>query len=225
MEGGLRRFTEDVLRREDAERRRIARELHDTTGQNLIAAGFELGAVERGLIDPSPQVSTALSHARSLVDASVSELRTLAYVLHPALLDEAGLGVALPTLAEGFEKRTGVRVAITVAEELAARRWLPEIEIALYRVAQEALTNVQRHSATKAARVALQPCAPGHMELVVEDGADGRPGDTLAPPVVEGAGIRGMRDRIDALGGSLVVTPRDGGFRITATVPTGAGPP
>lgn len=87
MEGGFRRFTEDVLRREDVERRRIARELHDTTGQNLIAAVFELGAVQRGLINPSPQVVAALAHARALVDASVSELRTLAYVLHPALLD------------------------------------------------------------------------------------------------------------------------------------------
>lgn len=223
LQGGLRRFTEDVLRREDTERRRIARELHDTTGQNLIAAGFELGAVDRGLIDPSPKVRAALSHARSLVNASVSELRTLAYVLHPALLDEAGLGVALQTMAEGFEKRAGVRVVVTVAEELAGQRWLPEIEIALYRVAQEALANVQRHSATKAARVSLLPVTPHRMELVVEDGADGRPvGVLLASPVVEGAGIRGMRDRIEALGGSLTVTPRDGGFRITATVPSEA---
>lgn len=220
LEGGLRRFTEDVLRREDAERRRIARELHDTTGQNLIAAGFELAVVERGLKDAKPQVAAALAHARSLVDASVSELRTLAYVLHPALLDEAGLGVALPTLAEGFERRAGVRVTVAMAEDLTARRWSPEIEIALYRVAQEALTNVQRHSVTKAARVTLRPVSPGRLQLVVEDGPEAAAASGSAvPPPVEGAGIRGMRDRIEALGGSLTLTGQDGGLRIVATVP------
>ena len=225
FEGGLRRFTEDVLRREDTERRRIARELHDTTGQNLIAAGFELGAVERGLADASPQVRAALAHARALVDTSVSELRTLAYVLHPALLDEAGLGVALPTLAEGFEKRAGIRVAVSVADAVVGLRWAPETEIALYRVAQEALANVQRHSVTRAARVFLGEGVRGHLELVVEDGAGVEPAeDDAIPPAVEGAGIRGMRDRLEALGGSLTIARQAGGIRVTATAPAKAGP-
>ncbi|MCE4223342.1 PAS domain-containing protein [Methylobacterium sp. C25] len=225
LEGGLRRFTDDVIRREDAERRRIARELHDTTGQNLIAAGFELGAIDRDLFDSPPHVRAAVAQARALIDASVSELRTLAYVLHPALLDEAGLGLALPTLAEGFEKRAGIRVVVTVAAELSGRRWPSEIEIALYRVAQEALTNVQRHSVTKSACLMLRPDASGRLELSVGDGTNQTSGDERpTSPLVEGAGIRGMRERIEGLGGSLVVAPSTDGFRITASVPVGAGP-
>ncbi|AWN42266.1 histidine kinase [Methylobacterium durans] len=215
---GLRRFTEDALHREDNERRRIARELHDTTGQNLIAAGFELGVAERGLVDPPPKVRAALAQARALVDASVTELRTLSYVLYPALLDEAGLGTALQTLADGFSRRAGVQVTVSVADGLVGRRWAPEVELALYRVAQEALTNVQRHSTTKAARVVLQGVGMRFLELTVEDGAapDGAPS---ASPIVEGTGIRGMRDRIAALGGTLSVSRQDGGIRVVAAVP------
>ncbi|BDL37522.1 histidine kinase [Methylorubrum sp. GM97] len=216
---GLRRFTEDALHREDNERRRIARELHDTTGQNLIAAGFELGAAERGLVDAPPQVRAALTQARALIDASVTELRTLSYVLYPALLDEAGLGTALQTLAEGFSRRAGVQVTVSVADGLVGRRWSPEVELALYRVAQEALTNVQRHSGTKAARVLLRDGGPALLQLIVEDGTavlGGAPGDAA---IVEGTGIRGMRDRLAALEGTLTVSRQDGGIRVVATVP------
>ncbi|MCJ2053908.1 histidine kinase [Methylobacterium sp. J-070] len=223
-EVGLRRFTERVLRREDNERRRIARELHDTTGQNLIAAGFELGVVERGLVEPTAKVRAALMQARTLIDASVAEVRTLSYVLHPALLDEAGLCVALATLAEGFEKRAGIRVSVEIEDALTVRRWSPEVELALYRVAQEALTNVQRHSSAKEARVVLDACVPGHLRLVIAEGAGDGPGGISVPPAVEGAGIRGMRDRLEALGGSLAVARRPTDFRITAMVPDGAGP-
>lgn len=223
LRDGLRRFTEDALNREDNERRRIARELHDTTGQNLIAAGLELGAAERGLVDPPPQVSAALAQARALVDASVTELRTLSYVLYPALLDEAGLSTALQTLAEGFGRRAGVQVTVSVADGLVGRRWAPEVELALYRIAQEALTNVQRHAPAKSAHIALLMSAPGYLGLTVEDG-DRTGGHRSVPPVVEGAGIRAMRDRLEALGGSLAVMPRNDGFLVTATVPTGADP-
>lgn len=118
-------------------------------------------------------------------------------------------------------------MTVSVADDLAGRRWLPEIETALFRVAQEALTNVQRHSTTKAARVFLVGAgASGHLELVIEDSTGDRTSsDRSVPPLVEGAGIRGMRDRLEALGGTLAVEPRDGGFRVTARVPTGAGPP
>lgn len=217
---GLRGFTEDVLRREDNERRRIARELHDTTGQNLIAAGFELGAVARGLADAAPQVRAALSQARELVDASVAELRTLSYVLYPPLLDEAGLGTALTMLAEGFGKRAGLCVTVSVDEALVGRRWAPEIELALYRVAQESLTNVQRHSPAKAARVEFRTGVSGQLELSVANDV-GEAADAGKGPVTitEGAGIRGMRDRLETLGGKLTAARREGGFRIVATLP------
>ena len=222
LEGGLRRFTEDVLRREDGERRRIARELHDTTGQNLIAAGLELGGVARGLVDASPQVLAALAQARSLIDASVTELRTLAYVLHPALLDEAGLGLALTTLAEGFESRSNVRVAVVIADGLMSRRWPAEVELALYRVAQEALTNVQRHSSTREAQVVLRCAQPGHLELVVDNGPCPVPDEGLnGSPIVEGVGIRGMRDRLEVLGGTLEIVRRRRGLQVVARVPSG----
>lgn len=217
-EGGLRGFTESVLRREDSERRRIARELHDTTGQKLIAAGFELGAVARALGNAPPHVRESLGEARRLVDASVSELRTLSYVLYPPFLDEAGLGLALTTLAEGFGKRTGLSVAVSVAADLEGIRWAPEVELALYRVAQEALTNVQRHAPEKEALVVLASDAAGRLEMAVSNGGvfDGR---APAASVAEGAGVRGMRDRLEALGGSLTVVRTEDGFRVAATIP------
>ncbi|MDV2983831.1 UNVERIFIED_CONTAM: histidine kinase [Methylobacteriaceae bacterium AG10] len=220
LDTGLRGFTEDVLRREDDERRRIARELHDTTGQNLIAAGFELDVVARGLVDPSPPVRIALAEARRLVDDSVAELRTLSYVLYPPLLDEAGLGLALTTLAEGFGKRAGMGITVSVAAEVVGRRWAPEVELALYRVAQEALTNVRRHSSAKAARVRLATGAQGELALEIENDVGEAP--TLAVkarPFTEGAGIRGMRDRLEALSGSLSVMSHQDGFRVAARVP------
>ncbi|MCJ2065293.1 histidine kinase [Methylobacterium sp. J-088] len=217
FEGGLRRFTENVLRREDNERRRIARELHDTTGQNLIAAGFELGVADRGLVDPPPRVRAALTQARALIDASVAEVRTLSYVLHPALLDEAGLGLALATLADGFERRAGIQVRVSV-DEVAERRWARGVELALYRVAQEALTNVQRHSSTKRARLTLRPDASANLELTIEDGSGELP-PGAAFPIVEGSGIRGMRDRLEALGGTLAVVRLTTGLRVTAKIP------
>ncbi|MFE1598318.1 histidine kinase [Methylobacterium sp. ID0610] len=215
LERRLLGFMESALRREDEERRRIARELHDTTGQNLIAAGYELGVVERGFGDGPPRLRAALAQARALLDASVAELRTLSYVLHPPLLDEAGLALALRMLADGFQSRSGIAVALVLDPGMADRRWSPEIELALYRVAQEALTNVQRHAAAKEARIALRRTETGRLELVIEDGATG----AAATPVAEGAGIRGMRDRLEALGGTLSVTPREGGMRVAATVP------
>ncbi|WP_128563615.1 histidine kinase [Methylobacterium crusticola] len=223
LERRLLGFVEDALRREDEERRRIARELHDTTGQNLIAAGFALGVVQRGLADAPQPVRAALAQVRAMLDASVAELRTLSYVLHPALLDEAGLEVALGTLAEGFQQRAGIAVAVAVDHEIAGLRWSPAVELALYRVAQEALTNVQRHAAAQEARVSLRKPAPGRLELVIEDGAAGSAGAApTATPVTEGAGVRGMRDRLEALGGTLSLTRRPSGLRVTATLPARA---
>ncbi|GJD65685.1 histidine kinase [Methylobacterium frigidaeris] len=220
LERRLLGVVEDTLRREDEERRRIARELHDTTGQTLIAAGYELAVAERGFAEAPPPVRAALAQARAMVEASVAELRTLSYVLHPPLLDEAGLGVALGTLADGFQRRAGIAVAFAIGPEVDGRRWSPEIELALYRVAQEALTNVQRHAATRTARMSFDGCASGRLHLVVEDGPVGARGPASSTAsITEGAGIRGMRDRLEALGGSLVVARRDGGLRVTATVP------
>lgn len=224
--GAQRRLgaVESALRQEDEERRRIARELHDTTGQNLIAAGYELGIVERGIADPPPQVRAALAQARALLDASVAELRTLSYLLHPPLLDEAGLIVALATLADGFERRAGIRVEVAVAPDLAERRWSPEVELALYRVAQEALTNLQRHAGATRARLTLRALPWRRLELSVSHGAARRSaGGEGASPLVEGTGIRGMRSRLDALGGRLTVTRHEGGVRVTATVPVHGG--
>ncbi|WP_407521940.1 sensor histidine kinase [Methylobacterium oryzisoli] len=214
------------MRHEDEERRRIARDLHDTTGQNLIAAGYELGIVERAITDPPPQVRAALAQARALLDASVAELRTLSYVLHPPLLEEAGLGVALATLADGFARRAGIPVAVSVAAEIVDRRWPPEAELALYRVAQEALTNVQRHAGATQARLSLRVRRWRRLELSVADGTVRRAASAPSPglsiegaPVVEGAGIRGMRSRLAALGGTLTVRRSGDGLRVTATLP------
>lgn len=220
LESRLMRFVEGSLRHEDNERRRIARELHDTTGQNLIAVGFELDKIAHETADLAPGLRDAVIRARARIDTCIAELRTLSYVLYPALLDEAGLGLALKTLAEGFERRSGVPVDVAVDDDLRGCRWAPEVELALYRVAQEALTNVQRHSAARQVHVWLHRKGPGNLELIIEDDvrADGSHGLVKAP-ITEGAGIRGMRDRLDSLNGKLVVSTSGSGVRVTATVP------
>jgi len=215
----LARASASLLRAAEIERGRIARELHDETGQVLTAIKFELAELERSL--QSAGISTdAVDRARDLAGRALESIRATARGLRPGVLDDLGLVPALRTLAEDFAGRAGVAVELTAAPLPAPPA--PEVEVAVYRVLQEALTNVARHADAKRvdARLALDGT---ELLLVIQD--DGR-GFRLQPgeqPGAGHAGLAGMRDRVVGAGGRFRIESSPGrGVRLEARWPLGA---
>jgi signal transduction histidine kinase len=205
----------ELLLAQDEERRRIARELHDGTASTLVGLSLELTRLVE-LLAPGDARELALACA-SLCEQSLRELRAAAFVLHPPLLEREGLVVALQWLAEGFSKRSGIQVTFRPGSRIG-ERFRPSVELTLYRIVQEALTNVLRHSGSRVALVALG-ASPDRVWLVVKDegrgsGAAPRPGAARA-----GVGITGMRERVRAMGGSLRVTFGARGTVLRAALP------
>jgi two-component system NarL family sensor kinase len=209
--------TGQLLNAQDEERRRIARELHDSTVQELIAASLSLAQAEAAL-DPQGwcRAGAALAEARASLGRAKEELRTVSFVLQPPLLDECGLVTALQVYVEGFSKRTGIAVAVTAPD---LRSEIPRAaETALFRVVQEALANVHRHSGARGVTVRLSASATG---LVLRIADDGRGMSVLGRGVgkAEGVGIPGMRVRLRQLGGDLEIHSTSSGTLISACVP------
>jgi two-component system, NarL family, sensor kinase len=226
-EDALRRLSGRLMRAQDESRRQIARELHDATAQNLLAATLGIGQALRLAPRLTQAVTAMLEESRALIDQSQREIRTVAYLLHPPMLDEAGLSAALRWLSDGFSKRTEIEVALDLAEDIG--RLAAEGEAALFRVAQEALTNVHRHSGSRTARIELKRVpAPERGSLIVmavEDQGRGMPA-AFAPLVGDlphdrylGIGLTGMRERLHHLGGSLRIDWGAGGTTVRATIP------
>ena len=191
-----------VLRVQEDERRRIARELHDEAGQVLTAVKIELELDGR-------------HDAGAMVGRALSQVRALSHLLRPSELDDLGLAPALRALAEDFSART--RIAVQLDLDGAGRRLTPEVEVVLYRVVQEALTNVAKHAGAAEARVRVASDDHG-VELAIED--YGRGADDDARPHLGGLG---MRERVAALGGRLTIGPgASGGLRVHADIPIGA---
>jgi signal transduction histidine kinase len=223
-EEAMRHLAGSVLTAQDEERRRIARELHDSTGQNLIAAGMLVGRVRPLVPEAGFPIVQQLD---DVVRQSLGEVRTMSYVLHPPLLDEAGLRLALRHYVEGFTERSGTAVELLVDPDL--QRLPGEIELALFRVVQEALTNVRRHAPSKSARVRLaRGVAKGvdSIMLSVEDGhaagASKAAMAALAGPRSRfhlGVGLTSMQERLRQVGGELEIERAPGRTMVTATVP------
>jgi two-component system, NarL family, sensor kinase len=223
-EESLSRLNARLLRLQDEERRRIARELHDSTAQNLLAISLNAARLQdlaRG--GGGEQAARVASDILGLAEQSLQEIRTLSYLLHPPLLDDIGLESALRWLAKGFGDRSGITVEDRV--DALGVPLPPDHATALFRVAQEALANVHRHSGSDWARLSLR--LRGHaIELVVEDRgrgmAPGRGGDPRGPADEVGVGISGMRVRLEQLGGQLQIRSLKPGLRVAATLPLGA---
>jgi signal transduction histidine kinase len=205
---------------QDEERRSIARELHDTTAQNLLAVTLNMTRLKERLRNASSPVHRILTETLDLAEQSLQEVRTLSYLLHPPLLDEVGLGSALRWLAEGFSERSGILVRAIVSEGLEK---LPrEVATALFRVAQECLANVLRHSGSTWAEVDLHRVGDV-VRLEVRDGGCGfgspqsQGSDGLQGTL--GVGVSGMRIRLQQLGGTLEIHGGTADTRVTATVP------
>jgi signal transduction histidine kinase len=202
----------------EREIKRIAHSVHDEAGQLLDAARLAISAVER---DVDPSVQERLRQVGSMLDRAESELRRISHELRPLILDDLGLVAAVQVLAEGISQRTGLHVRV----QSSLKRRLPAAaETALYRVVQEALANVVRHSGARNATVQLDSDAEGNVRCAVsDDGAGFDAGAVLSGRRPAGLGLLGIRERVDAMGGSLRIVSRPGkGTELSVEVPAEA---
>jgi PAS domain S-box-containing protein len=220
-EDALHRLSTRLLQFQDSERRRIARELHDSTGQNLAALAMHLTRLSESSADLPPDARQSLSTCLLLADQCSREIRILSYLLHPPMLDELGLASALQWYADGFGQRSGIKVDLEVPPDLG--RLPQEVEIALFRVIQECLTNIHRHSGSATATIRLAK-QPDRVVLEVQDAGRGMGiADTDGRPTELGVGVMGMRERVQELGGRLSIKSGPQGTTVRATLPIAGG--
>ena len=216
----LHDLTARLLQLQDEERRRIARELHDSVGQTLAALAMNLSRVGAD-IERLAKTAGAVEDSEALVKAMTKDIRTISYLLHPPLLDEAGLASALQCYVDGLKGRSEIRVDLEVPDDFL--RLPQDLETAIFRVVQECLTNVHRHSGSPVAKIGLSQ-SDGEVRLEVRDEGKGIATEKLLDMTTYGApgvGIRGMRERIHQLGGSLEITSAGSGKGtiVVATLP------
>ncbi|HVB87532.1 MAG TPA: MASE1 domain-containing protein [Candidatus Dormibacteraeota bacterium] len=207
-----------LLRLQDEERRRLAREFHDSTAQKVVAIGINVAIAQQESSRLSDAAQQALRECLELVDETSREIRTISYVLHPPLLDDAGLASALRALAEGFSKRSGISVKLEAPDSWS--RASADTELALFRVAQECLGNIQRHSGSPSARISLAS-RDGTITLEVQDYGKGFASEALdgGAKGTLGVGIGGMRERLRQLGGTLEIRSDKSGTLVRAKLP------
>lgn len=215
---GLRELTARLMQLQDDERRRIARELHDSVGQTLAALSMNLTAIE-GDIKRLSQTAKTLADSSALVQEMNKDVRTISHLLHPPLLDEAGLVSALRWYTDGFTQRSQIAVELEIAEDFG--RLSRELETGLFRTVQECLTNIHRHSGSPTARICLTRF-DHEVRLQIKDqgvGISSEKLEQMASSATPGVGIRGMRERLRQLGGSLEIDCDRGGTVVEARLP------
>lgn len=207
-----------LMQLQDEERRRLARELHDSTGQMLAALNINLDLMKNLTAGADGKMTKIVRDSGALTEELTRQIRTMSYLLHPPLLDEAGLESALRWYVEGFSQRSNIAVEIKISENLG--RLASEIEIALFRVVQESLTNVHRHSGSRIASVHI---ARDHDKVALEVRDEGKPTDAERKAFAPGVGILGMRERVRLLGGKLEIHSDENGTLLRAIVPLTEG--
>jgi PAS domain S-box-containing protein len=206
---------------QDEERRRLARELHDSVGQLLACIAINIDRVKGESDNLSPEVADMVVQNRSMVNEISNQIRTISHLLHPPLLDEMGLPLALRWYVDGFKERSKIQATVEVPENF--ERLSPEIEIAIFRVVQECLVNVHRHSGSPSCSVTLVRDSDG-LQLQVKDRGHGIPKEkSLHLMGSGGVGLRGMRERIRQLGGTLEIDSSENGTTITIKLPIQSG--
>jgi len=221
----LRELSVRLLRMRDDEQRRLARELHDSVGQLLAAIGMNIAVVSEEADRLSPAAAKCVQDNAELIQEAIREIRTISHLLHPPLLDEAGLASALRWYVEGFAKRSGIEVNLEIPDELG--RLPNQTEIAMFRVVQECLTNIHRHSESPTARVRIL-LENGRLALEVEDQGKGIAEDTqrrMERSGQVGVGFSGMRERLGQLGGTLQLQSGRKGTLVKAVLPINSAPP
>jgi len=219
VEEELTALSERLLRVQDEERRRLARELHDSTAQNIAALCMNLGVVSESAERLDWPAQKALRECLELAEQCIRELRTFSYLLHPPVLDDLGLCSALRWYVEGFAQRSGIEVALDIAPDLG--RLPRELELMLFRIIQESLTNIHRHSGSRTAVIRIVRYAKEVFMRVRDEGhgiAGGMsPNETRTAPV--GVGIAGMRERVRLAGGHLKIRSRPDGTDVEVLAP------
>ncbi len=206
-----------LQRMQDEERRRIARELHDSVGQLLAAISMNISTVKTEVHKLSPEVAQLIFENEGMINQIGEEIRTISHLLHPPLLDEVGLPSALRWYTDGFSQRSKIQTSLEVPDNID--RLPQEMEIAIFRAVQECLTNVHRHSGSTSCSVRIVQEAD-RLRVEVADQGCGIPADRLATLASSGGvGFRGMRERLRRLGGSLEITSDKIGTKVIATLP------
>lgn len=213
----LRMLSARLLQMQDDERRRIARELHDTAGQILVALNLTLVPVEQELQSSNSVLAGHITESLRLIEELSRDLRTMSHLLHPPLLDEAGLHSAVLWYVEGFAERSKIEVDLQLDPKVG--RLASELETAIFRVVQECLTNIHRHSGSRSASIVIAR-KTHDVTIEIRDQGKGMP----TPIPRGGVGIQGMGERVRQLGGQLEIESGSGGTRVTATFPTNVAP-
>jgi PAS domain S-box-containing protein len=222
-EESLRKLSLHLLRTQDEERRRIGRDLHDSLGQYLAVLKINLDSVQQSLQAGRHKAQAQLRQCIRLAEDAVKEVRTISYLLYPPMLEELGLKSAIPWYVEGFSRRSGIKARLEISSDFG--RFSRDLELALFRVLQESLTNVHRHSGSRTADIRLHE-KDDMVILEIEDRGKG-----FAPGVLEtngnglpanlGVGLRGMNERMRQLGGKIEVVSAGKGTLVRAVVPPG----
>ena len=203
----LQKLSAQLLRVQDEERRRLARELHDDLGQQLSALQITLGRIAEN------------EQASGMVDTAISTVRSLSYILHPPLLDETGLRAALHWYVDGLAKRSSIEISLAIKPQIFPRL-SSDMETTIFRVVQESLTNVYRHSQSDSARVEIDK-QPEWISVRVRDYGKGVPpeiaGKVSSPGM--GVGVTGMRERLRQFGGELTISRAEPGTLVEAKIP------
>jgi two-component system NarL family sensor kinase len=216
----FRAISDQMETLQQEERRRIARDLHDSTSQELTVLNWNLRRLSGLVANGDESLKSLVNETREIALQCSARIRSASYLLHPPLLGEGGLTRALPWLVEGFEQRSGIRVGLEMDADLG--RFRDGIEVALFRVVQEGLTNVLRHSGSSAVRIALHR-NDGWLHLEVSDEGKGCDREVLSETheARSGVGVTGMRERVEQLGGMLRIHRNATGMTVMVTVPAG----
>lgn len=214
----LRTLTAKLLQAQDQERRRLARDLHDTAGQILAALAANLGEIEVATRETTAPLPALVRQTQALVQQLTAEIRTACYLLHPPLLEVNGLANALTSYVKGFTERSRVKTTLDISENF--ERLTSDLELTIFRIVQESLTNAYRHSGASHASILLLRTAR-NITLQIEDDGRGMSRETLAAihNSETGVGISGMRERIRHLGGKMKIDSSGSGTRILAAIP------
>lgn len=219
-EEALRKLSAQLNRAEEDVRRRIARELHDSTGQKLAALAMTVGWLQESKGVSEGKTTKMFADCLGMIEQCTQEIRTLSFLLHPPLLDELGLAAAIGEYIEGFSKRSGMRVSLDVPTDL--ERLPDEVEITLFRIVQESLGNIHRYAGDSAARIGLV-CDVERVVLEVRDLGCGMTAERLHAIELgrcsDGVGIAGMRERLRLVGGRLEIESGGQGTTVRAVIP------
>jgi PAS domain S-box-containing protein len=204
-----------MIRVQDEERRRIARELHDSAGQTLTVLGMNISALAKKV---RPELQNDAKDLQDMLQQLSQEIRTTSYLLHPPLLDEIGLAAALGWYVQGLGERSDLKIDLQIPEDF--ERLAPDLELVIFRVVQECLTNIHRHSGVKEAQIRVERKGE-NVTLEVEDRGKGIAADKLARIQSQGSGvgIRGMGERVRQFGGEIRIESSESGTKVLVTLP------